>query len=64
MFELGISYVKSMCCDMKNVIQFFSFVNKIYLRLFQFSDNYYRAALVEAVSKTVTPAITLMSTPG
>lgn len=30
----------------------------------KFSDNYYRAALVEAVSKTVTPAITLMSTPG
>ncbi|XP_062579980.1 transcription initiation factor TFIID subunit 2-like [Saccostrea cucullata] len=30
----------------------------------KFSDNYYRAALVEAVAKTVTPAITLMTTPG
>ncbi|XP_078318590.1 transcription initiation factor TFIID subunit 2-like isoform X4 [Crassostrea virginica] len=30
----------------------------------KFSDNYYRAALVEAAAQTVTPAITLMTTPG
>jgi len=30
----------------------------------QYSDNYYRAALIEAIAATVTPAITTVSVTG
>jgi len=32
--------------------------------LLQYSDNYYRAALIEAIAATVTPAITTVSVTG
>lgn len=32
--------------------------------LVQYSDNYYRAALIEAIAATVTPAITTVSVTG
>jgi len=32
--------------------------------LLQHSDNYYRAALIEAIAATVTPAVTTVSVTG
>ena len=36
----------------------------VILLLLQYSDNYYRAALIEAIAATVTPAITTVSVTG
>ena len=39
-------------------------LNSWYMVLFQYSDNYYKAALIDAAAATITPAITTVTVTG
>ena len=38
--------------------------HSIYSICFQYADNYYRAALVDALAATITPAVTMVTITG